>query len=133
MRFYKVEAKCGHVGKNWYFPAAFYITAENGREAAKVARVMPRVKHDHKDTILSVSEIDVDSYVLGKETIMDNPYWFCKNIQEQRIQCRNLEENLVAEVEKTHYLRHRNTTRRTYNDDDFYYLFKNRKCIESYA
>lgn len=133
MRFYKVEAKCGHVGKNWYFPAAFYITAENGREAAKVARVMPRVKHDHKDAILSVSEIDVDSYVLGKETIMDNPYWFCKNIQEQRIQCRNLEENLVAEVEKTHYLRHRNTTRRTYNDDDFYYLFKNRKCIESYA
>lgn len=133
MRFYKVEAKCGHVGKNWYFPAAFYITAENGREAAKVARVMPRVKHDHKDAILSVSEIDVDSYVRGKETIMDNPYWLCKNIQEQRIQCRNLEENLVAEVEKTHYLRHRNTTRRTYNDDDFYYLFKNCKCIESYA
>lgn len=133
MRFYKVEAKCGHVGKNWYFPAAFYITAENGREAAKEARVMPRVKHDHKDAILSVSEIDVDSYILGKESSMSNPYWLCKNIQEQRIQCRNLEENLVAEVEKTHYLRHRNTTRRTYNDDDFYYLFKNCKCIESYA
>ena len=133
MRYFKVTAKCGHVGKNRYFPAAFYITAENGREAAKVARVMPRVKHDHKDTILSVSEIDVDSYILGKESSMSNPYWLCKNIQEQRIQCRNLEENLVAEVEKTHYLRHRNTTRRTYNDDDFYYLFKNRKCIESYA
>lgn len=133
MRFYKVKAKCDHVGKNWYFPAAFYITAENGREAAAVAREMPRVKHDHKDAILSVSEIDVDSYILGKETIMDNPYWFCKNIQEQRIQCRNLEENLVAEVEKTHYLRHRNTTRRIINEDDFYYLFKNRKYIESYA
>ena len=128
MRFYKVEAKCGHVGKNWYFPAAFYITAENGREAAKVARVMPRVKHDHKDAILSVSEIDVDSYVRGKETTLDNPYWFCKNIQEQRIQCRNLEENLVAEVEKTHYLSRRNATRRIINEDDFYYLFKNRKC-----
>lgn len=133
MRFYKVEAKCGHVGKNWYFPAAFYITAENGREAAKVARVMPRVKHDHKDAILSVSEIDVDLYVRGKESVRSNPYWLCKNIQEQRIQCRNLEEDLVAEVEKTHYLRHRNTTHRTYNDDDFYYLFKNCKCIESYA
>lgn len=133
MRFYKVEAKCGHVGKNWYFPATFYITAENGREAAKVARVMPRVKHDHKDAILSVSEIDVDSYILGKESSMSNPYWLCKNIQEQRIQCRNLEENLVAEVEKTHYLRHRNTTRRIINEDDFYYLFKNRKYIESYA
>lgn len=133
MRFYKEEAKCGHVGKNWYFPAAFYITAENGREAAKVARVMPRVKHDHKDAILSVSEIDVDSYVRGKESIMDNPYWFCKNIQEQRIQCRNLEENLVAEVEKTHYRRHRNTTRRIINEDDFYFLVKNRKSIELYA
>lgn len=133
MRYFKVTAKCGHVGKNWYFPGDLYITAENGREAAKAARRMPRVKHDHKDAILSVSEIDVDSYVRGKETIMDNPYWFCKNIQDQRIQCRNLEENLVAEVEKIHYLRHRNTTRRTYNDDDFYYLFKNRKYIESYA
>lgn len=133
MKFYKVEAKCGHVGKDYYFPGELYITAENGREAAKVARRMPRVKHNHKDAILSVSEIDADSYVRGKGSIMDNPYWFCKNIQEQRIQCRNLEENLVAEVEKTHYLRHRNTTRRIINEDDFYFLVKNRKSIELYA
>lgn len=133
MKFYKVEAKCGHVGKDYYFPGELYITVENGREAAKAARRMPRVKHDHKDAILSVSEIDADSYILGKELSMDNPYWFCKNIQEQRIQCRNLEENLVAEVEKTHYLRHRNTTRRIINEDDFYFLVKNRKSIELYA
>lgn len=133
MRFYKVEAKCGHVGKDYYFPGELYITAENGREAAAVARRMPRVKHDHKDAILSVSEIDADSYILGKESSMSNPYWLCKNIQEQRVHCVNLDKELFAEVEKTHYLKHRNTTRRTYNDDDFYYLFKNRKCIESYA
>lgn len=63
MGYFKVQVKCGHVGKDYYFPGELYITAENGREAAKVARVMPRVKHDHKDAILSVSEIDVDSYV----------------------------------------------------------------------
>lgn len=133
MGYFKVQVKCGHVGKDYYFPGELYITAENGREAAKVAREMPRVKHDHKDAILSVSEIDVDSYVRGKESVRSNPYWLCKNIQEQRIQCRGLEEDLVAEVEKTHYLRHRNTTRRIINEDDFYFLVKNRKSIELYA
>ena len=47
MGYFKVQVKCGHVGKDYYFPGELYITAENGREAAKVARVMPRVKHDH--------------------------------------------------------------------------------------
>ena len=33
---------------------------------------------------------------------MSNPYRLCKNIQKQRVHCVDLEENLVAEVEKTH-------------------------------
>ena len=54
---YEVICKCGHVGKQHYIEISFPIIAENGREAAKKARYLPRVKHHHKDAIINVRKI----------------------------------------------------------------------------
>ena len=52
MAYYLVLTKAGHLGKSCYMPIWFPVEAENGREAAKIARGYPRVKRDHKDAIL---------------------------------------------------------------------------------
>ena len=58
MRYFNVTAKCGHVGRGYYIPITFAVKAESAAEAASVARDLPRVKHHHKDAILSVKEVN---------------------------------------------------------------------------
>lgn len=128
MKYYKVTAKCGHVGKGFYYPGDLFIKAENGRDAAKVAREMPRVKHDRKDAILNVVEIDLESYLAGKEATRNNPYFFCESIQEQfkywdEIETQILVDDYLAKqslkkVTKKHSLRN------IYNADPQYDLYK---------
>ncbi len=62
MRYFTVTAKCGHVGKGCYIPITFAVKASSAAEAASVTRSLPRVKHHHKDAILSVQEVDQDDY-----------------------------------------------------------------------
>ena len=50
-RYFKVEAKCGHVGHGKCIWITFATAAEDGKEAAKKVRDFKRVKHDHKDAI----------------------------------------------------------------------------------
>ena len=50
--FYRVKAKCGHVGRNNYIVKNFYVVASSGKEAAHKVRYFPRVKHDRKDAYL---------------------------------------------------------------------------------
>ena len=85
MNLYKVTAKCGHVGKGHFVIKNFPVKACNGKEAAKVARNFPRVKHHHKDAIFRVVEISLEEY---NDLILINnedPYFHCTNIQEQRM------------------------------------------------
>ena len=82
-RYYEVIAKCGHVGRNHYVPIKFPVAAENGRVAAKIARQIPRVKHDHKDAILSVKEIDYEKYLELIEINSNDPYLKCSSKHEQ--------------------------------------------------
>lgn len=56
MNYYKVRAKCGHVGRNNYIIKPFFVKANDGKEAAKIVRNTPRVKHDHKYAIIDVKE-----------------------------------------------------------------------------
>ena len=62
-KYYKVTAKCGHVGRKYYIQITFPICAEDGKDAAKRVRNYPRVKHDHKDAILNVTQINYDEYL----------------------------------------------------------------------
>ncbi|MBQ7788834.1 MAG: hypothetical protein IJ398_04175 [Clostridia bacterium] len=85
MKLFKVTAKCGHVGKNYFVIKEFAIKAENGKEAARIVRDIPRVKHHRKDAILNVVEITETEYemILLKNSL--DPYFQCTSIQEQRL------------------------------------------------
>ena len=96
MKVYQVTAKCGHVGKNHFVIKDFPVRAKDGKEAARVVRNFPRVKHHHKDAILYVVEITWEEYeaLVAKNNL--DPYFHCSNIQEQRM----YEEQIYSEVEE---------------------------------
>ena len=95
-KYYRVLTKCGHVGRNGYVPIQFAIVAETGKEAAKIARDMPRVKHHHKDAILKVEEISKSIYKEIREINANDPYLHCHSIQEQNEIC-DLADRIVRE------------------------------------
>lgn len=84
MKAYKVIAKCGHVGQNFYIDKVFAVMAETGKDAAEKVRYMPRVKHHHKDAIRSVEEISIKEFWKLKRIIDEDAYFSCHNIQDQR-------------------------------------------------
>ncbi|MFP3041067.1 hypothetical protein LQZ19_04495 [Treponema primitia] len=83
INFFEVKAKCGHVGRGYYYEGIFYIKAENAKEAAAKGRLIPRVKHDHKDAILSVIPLTYAEFKAGCEERGNIPYYRCNNKQEQ--------------------------------------------------
>ena len=83
MRYFMVTAKCGHVGKGFYIPITFPVRAKTAAEAASVTRAFPRVKHDHKDAILFVEEVDSNEYDDQWTVNNYDPYLMCRNRQDQ--------------------------------------------------
>lgn len=82
-KYFKVVAKCGHVGRKHYVPIAFAVEAESGKEAARLTRDFPRVKHTQKFAILNCIEISFDEYEELREINSKDEYLKCKNIQMQ--------------------------------------------------
>lgn len=128
MSYFLVTAKCGHVGKRFYYKGNFYVEAENGRIAAKVVRDIPRVKHDHKDAILSVNKINYQDFIIGQQEEEKNPYYRCHSKQEQNIYwdiiIKNIYEDCHHEKKKQKYKKH-HSLKNIYNDDPLYYQYKN--------
>ena len=83
-KYFEVIAKCGHVGRNYYYEGHFFVKANNGRDAAQDVRYRPRVKHDRKDAILAVIPITKEQYHTGYKREKNNPYFKCENVQQQR-------------------------------------------------
>ena len=83
--FYKVLAKCGHVGKNWYIKKWFFVTAISGKDAASFVRTIGRVKHNQKDAILNVLKIDYREYIEGLNNHKTDLYFNVNNSTEQRL------------------------------------------------
>ena len=96
-RYYKVDAKCGHVGRNKCIWITFAVAAENGKDAAKRVRNFKRVKHDRPDAIRSVKEISFEEFMILKAENDADPYLHCKNIQEQR-KIPNFDERVVDDT-----------------------------------
>lgn len=96
--YYKVETKCGHVGKENYIIINFPIKADSKKEAAKIAREIPRVKHNYKDAILGVNEITLEEYKQLCKANSNDPYLKCKNKQEQNL-IIGLEERIIYKEE----------------------------------
>ena len=97
-RYYEVVAKCGHVGKRYYYRGVFYVNAENGEEAARAVRYFPRVKHDHPDAILKVTRVTEDEYLAGKERVADEVYFRCESMQEQGRYWDEISANIYPEA-----------------------------------
>lgn len=68
-KYFKVIAKCGHVGKNKYVPIPFAVSAQSRSEASQKALKFPRVKKQLDDAIISCEEIDKKTF---KEIIKAN-------------------------------------------------------------
>ena len=114
-KYFKVQAKCGHVGRNHYILKWFYVKALTGEEAAKVVRDKPRVKHDHKDAIRDLIEISFEDYLIGLKINSEDMYFKCNNKQEQEYyKCVKLEEIYPEEKEKPNYKKKRNGQIRKY-------------------
>lgn len=99
MNYYKVVAKCGHVGRGHYIIKEFFVKAESGKEAARRVRFLPRVKHDWKDAITSVELITRDEYIQGRELQNNDLYFKVTNSSEQKARgAIDYEQVIMCEV-----------------------------------
>lgn len=132
VKYYEVTVKFGHVGKNKYYRGNLYLKAENGKEAASKARSCSRVKHNHKDAILSVTELDYETFLELWKCNSKISYFSCYNVQEQRDCLCEIQDQIFQETyfdsepvrrTKKHNLRN------NYNNDPDYDFYKNRRNI----
>lgn len=98
-KYYKVTAKCGHVGKNKYVKMDFYLRAESKKDAAQKVKKNPRVKKHHKDCIFAVDKITYAEYWSGKKEFFEMEYNQAKNIQEQRLIMDRIAKDVYDETE----------------------------------
>ncbi len=136
MKYFMVTAKLGHVGKNNYYKGTLFFKAENAKQAAKQARECPRVKHDQKDAILSVTEIDSIIFEAGREFNHSIHYYTCESMQEQRMYFSEIENNIFVEeriFDEPRKNSKRHSLRATFNMDPNYESYKKNKYIDYYA
>ena len=118
--YYKVRAKCGHVGRHHYIEKLFFVEASSGKEAARKVRNSPRVKHHHKDAIRCVEKVSCEEYCLGIENNMMDSYFQVTNSSAQRLL------GAVNPMEIQHENKHEDF-KKTRNVD---YIMKRNKIIE---
>ena len=111
MKYYKVQAKCGHVGKNKYILKWFYVKAENGKDAAKIVRETPRVKHHQKYAIIEVVEIEFEEYCNGLKLMNSDMYFKVHNSSDQKIYNCVKPEEIYPEEKDIKYKKKRNGQR----------------------
>jgi len=83
-KYYAVKCKCGHVGRHNYILITYGIIAESAKEAAFIARWLPRCKHHHKDCIREVTEITIDEYIQIRLINNLDPYLNCSSRKQQK-------------------------------------------------
>ena len=123
-RYYAVNTKVGHVGKGKYIEVTFAIKAENGREAARIAREMPRVKRDNPMAIIDVNELSYDEYLDLLEDNKNNPYLKCKSRQDQNMYCPDIYKKVKELYEEVDSFEYKEKRRKRIE-----YLFKKRKIL----
>lgn len=128
MRYYEVEAKCGHVGRNNYIIKKFYVCAEDGKNAALKVRKSPRVKHHHKDAIRGVTEIDYNEYLIGLNETSNDSYFLVHNSTDQRAICQFADNEIIREEQDVAFKKPTHAKRRIINN----MLIKDWKSGRSY-
>ncbi len=115
-RYFKVTAKCGHVGKGNYVPIAFAVRAESRSEASQKVMGYHRVKKQLNDAIISCEEIDKKSYKELMHVNAENPYLKCKCNRQQReimdfvsLICKNEYNEERRKIEPAKSMKYRRT------------------------
>ena len=121
-KYFKVVAKCGHLGKKKYVPITFAVKARDGKEAAEKARWIPRVKHQHQDAILDCEKITYEEFVEINKKNNEDGYLQCKNVQQQ-----NLIDMSDRVFDDPHYYETQNKIRHIKTADD---ILKRKARIE---
>ena len=98
-KYYEVVAKCGHVGRMYYYEGHFFISSNSRKEAAKVVKGLPRVKKDHDDVILWVEEVTEIQYQEGLENMKSNPYFQCRSKHEQDAILELIQDSIFPETD----------------------------------
>ena len=102
-KYFAVTTKCGHVGRKYYLPVTFPVVAESGKEAARLGRDIPRVKHAHKDAILDVREISYEEYLILVDENKNNMYLKCENKQQQKSWCGDIKDLVLYDAHKKNF------------------------------
>lgn len=97
-KYYKVTAKCGHVGKGNYVPINFAVKAESASEASQIARRFPRVKKHLWDAIIACVEISKKEYKELLRVNREDPYLNCRCARDHAMILD--EEERVVRMEK---------------------------------
>ena len=123
-KYYEVECKCGHVGRDYYIPIRFAVTASSKKEAAAIGRHIPRCKHHHKDCVLNVRELSFQEFVKLKEENANDPYLRCTNKQEQSLY--DLSNRLVKDL---HFFEHHD--QKTEKENQKHQIFQGKDKIRN--
>lgn len=115
-KYFKVIAKCGHVGKGNYVPVAFAVKAESRSSASQKVMGYHRVKKQLSDAIICCDEIDKKSYKELVRVNANDPYLQCKCNRQQReidnfasLICRNEYRDERRKVEPAKSMKYRKT------------------------
>ena len=100
-KYFKVIAKCGHVGKRHYIPIAYAVVAKSAHEASQAVMKYRRVKKHMKSAIISCAEISKEDYNTLKEENDNNPYLHCK-VNKDEFAIADLEDKVIS-FEKYRY------------------------------
>lgn len=141
-KYFAVTVKFGHVGKGKCIIKTVPIKADSGKDAAYQARWMPRAKHHNKHAIISVKKIDLEAYLLLMNDKSFDPYFQCKNIQEQRSVCEGIEDDVqYMEPDEIDYELREKTRKNKVNfknkknkliKNDYQYMMRNYELLISY-
>ncbi|MDR2828915.1 MAG: hypothetical protein LBV51_05795 [Acholeplasmatales bacterium] len=102
-KYYKVKAKCGHVGNGKYIIVDFPVIAQSAKEAAEISKNIPRVKHHLKGAVVEVIQISYQDFYSLRIKNNSNSYLLCHNKREQKEMCPDLSSKIMKlnpEVEK---------------------------------
>lgn len=87
IKFFKVVAKCGHVGELMFYPVNFYVYAKNKSKAIELVKNLPRVKKSKSaSAIISISEISKDEFEKGRKEMDENLFLHHNELTEQQQQ-----------------------------------------------
>ena len=140
--YYAVTAKFSHVGRNKTIIKTVAVKAESGKDAAYRVRWMGRVKHHAKDAIIDVKAISQEEYELLRECVNEDPYFSCSNIQEQRLECDGIEDEIIEmrhdeidyekrEINRKNKVNFQKRKQKVLNNE-YFYMMKNYEATMSY-